>query len=346
MSKLILGLVSGFLAIEKIRGVPSLLIARDLALVLGGVVLFLLILSLIVGIIGGWFLAGRKALSLLKIKKKDRVMIISPHPDDETLATGGLIADLCSRRIPLKIVILTSGDGNPSLFLRDRKIKFSPAKFIATGKERQKETVKAIKILGGNKSKVVFLGYPDGCLWKMCQNPQEVVASKTTELTHSPYQSTFKKNQEYKGENVIKDLKELIKQFKPTVIFVSHQKESNPDHRATFFLTTQALKQAKWKGKVYQYLIHFVWLKLFRLYPPKTTKGEKEKILYPPYPLWKKGRCFSFWLRPEQLRRKKAALKAYQSQLILPTLRHLFASFLTQNEIFCLADYSSSSSKR
>jgi hypothetical protein len=46
------------------------------------------------------------------------------------------------------------------------------------------------------------------------------------------------------------------------------------------------------------------------------------------------GEWLSFWLRPWQLIKKKKAMKVYHSQLIIPSLKRLFKSFLAQNEIF------------
>jgi len=346
MTKLLLGLFSGFLFVEKIRGVSYFLIARDLALLLGWGMLIIFLLSLAIGTISGWLLAKRQKLSLLQIKKKDRVMVIAPHPDDEVLAAGGLLAYLFRKKAQVKIVYLTCGDGNASLFWRDRKVKFSPAKFIQTGRERKQEAEKAIKILGGSSKNLVFLGYPDSCLWQMWSKLKVVVASPTTELDHSSYDFTFRERRDYKGENVIEDLTELIKKFKPTIIISPHLKESHPDHRASCLFARKAIKESNWSGRHYYYLVHYKRAGLFRVYPPKRKPGESEKILYPPYPLWRDNKWFSFWLRPEQLKKKKLALQEHKSQKIVPTLNQLFKSFLTQNEIFQLVDCSYASSRR
>jgi len=343
MTKLLLGLFSGFLFVEKMRGAAHFVIARDLALFLGWGILIVFLLSLAIGIIGGWFLAKRQKLSLLRISSKDRVMMVSPHPDDEVLAAGGLLTYLFRKKIPVKIVYLTCGDGNASLFWRDRKVKFSPTKFIQTGKERKREAEKAIRILGGSSKNLVFLGYPDGCLWQMWSKLKAVVASPTTKLDHSCYGFAFRKHRDYKGENTIEDLIELVEKFKPTIIISSHLKESNPDHRASCLFVRKAIKEANWLGKHYYCLVHYKRMGIFRIYPPKRKPRESEKILYPPYPLWRNNKWFSFWLQPEQLKKKGLALQEHKSQRIVPTLNWLFESFLAQNEIFQLDDYSVSS---
>jgi len=323
-----------------------LLIIKNLALVLGYGILIILPLNLLIGTINGWFLAKQKKLSLLSIKKKLRIMVIAPHPDDEVLAAGGLLAHLFKNAVPVKIIYLTCGDGNASLFWRDKKIKFSPDKFIQTGIERKQEAETAIKVLGGDKKDLLFLGYPDNRLWQMWLKPKTNIVSSTTLLNHSPYDFTFKKHRYHKGDNITKELNELIKKFKPTIIFSPHLKETNLDHKATGLFIKKLVKEINWSGELYYYLIHYKWMRLFRIYPHKNLFKKRQKILYPPYSLWKKNKWFSFWLQSDQLKIKKMALQKYESQRIVPTLNWLFKSFLAQNEIFQLVNYSSGSSKR
>ena len=237
-------------------------------------------------------------------------------------------------KVPVKVIFLTTGDGNPSLFWRDKKIEFSAAKFVNTGLERRNEAVEAIRHLGGNEKDLIFLGYPDNNLSTMYQNLKKLVFSRTTKLSCSPYQFSFKKNREYRGGNLIDDLKEIILKFKPTIIISPHRYDYHPDHRAGFFFLKKAIKESHWQGKIYQYLIHYRWLGFFRIYPGKKKLYEKQMILYPPESLWKEETWFSFWLKHEQRQKKRLALRAYKSQLLAPNLRWFLPSFLAQNEIF------------
>ena len=43
------------------------------------------------------------------VAKNNTVMIVAPHPDDESLGCGGLIAQLCSMGRPPLVVIATDG---------------------------------------------------------------------------------------------------------------------------------------------------------------------------------------------------------------------------------------------
>ena len=338
MIKLLLVISLGMAFFSRISGLPFSSLANSFALISGWLVLSLIFLSGGIGFLGGWLSRSKKpSLSLLKIKRKERVLFFTPHPDDETLAACGLISRLLAQKNPLKIVFVTRGNANPSLFLKDKKLRFSPEKFIETGRVREEEAKKAIKALGGQENNLLFWDYPDGALSSLWKKPKKLIASKTTKLNHSP--DTL---QEYRGENLTKDIKNIIEEFQPTIIFAPHRKESNPDHQAVALFIKKALKAIRWQGSMYQYLIHLKTLRFFRLYPPKN------KILFPPSCLNEKNyHWFNFWLSEEQLVKKRSALNCYQSQLIIPTLRTLFRSFQAQNKIFASCpNYSSKSSRR
>lgn len=297
MIKLLLAISLALVLTSQTGNIPLLALINRFALILGWLVLSLIALAGGVELVGGWRSRFKKpSLSLLKIKRRERVLIFTPHPDDETLAAGGLISRLLAQKNPLKIVFVTRGNGNTSLFLKDKKIKFSPEKFIKTGRVREQEAKKAIKILGGKEDNLLFWDYPDGALSSLWKDPQKLIASQTTKLDHSP--DTL---QEYRGENLTKDIKKAVEEFKPTVIFAPHQDDDNPDHRAVSLFVKKALKTSHWQGITYQYLIHLKAFRFFRLYP------SGEKILFPPLALIKKitvGLVFGYqknsWLEKEK----------------------------------------------
>lgn len=46
----------------------------------------------------------------IEVSRYHKVLIISPHPDDEVFGCGGLIHELASRNIDTKVVILSQGE--------------------------------------------------------------------------------------------------------------------------------------------------------------------------------------------------------------------------------------------
>ncbi len=85
-------------------------------------------------------------LDIVEPKSSDKVLIISPHQDDETLAVGGYIQRSVEVGAKVKIVLVT--DGNRRKFGQDRDEEF----FQATSK------------LGVKKDDLKFLDFPDGQL--------------------------------------------------------------------------------------------------------------------------------------------------------------------------------------
>ena len=94
-----------------------------------------------------WPLAAVDAIT------KGAALILAPHPDDESLGCGGLIAESCARGQPPLLVVLTDGAGShphsrayPPQRLRDM---------------REAETIGAATCLGLDAARIVFLRLPD-----------------------------------------------------------------------------------------------------------------------------------------------------------------------------------------
>ncbi len=85
--------------------------------------------------------------------RADRVLILAPHPDDETLGCGAFIIHLKNRGASFRIVTVTDGAASTvSQSLNPEDLKAL----------RRKESAQAIKRLGLAEEDLIFLGYPDG----------------------------------------------------------------------------------------------------------------------------------------------------------------------------------------
>jgi len=82
-----------------------------------------------------------------------RIAILAPHPDDESLGCGGLIAEACSQGCPPHIFVLTDGTGSHP------NSRHYPAHRLRA--LREAETLAATTHLGLPPGHVTFLGYPD-----------------------------------------------------------------------------------------------------------------------------------------------------------------------------------------
>jgi GlcNAc-PI de-N-acetylase len=52
----------------------------------------------------------RRYWPTLNAPQLERLVVVSPHPDDETLGVGGLIADSANRGVPIVILSVTDGE--------------------------------------------------------------------------------------------------------------------------------------------------------------------------------------------------------------------------------------------
>ncbi|UDL95555.1 PIG-L family deacetylase [Lichenihabitans sp. PAMC28606] len=81
------------------------------------------------------------------------MLVLSPHPDDESLGCGGLIAAACHVGVPVDVLVLTDGAGS-----HPNSIRY-PAKRLAA--VRREETEQAARALGLAPEHVGHLGLPD-----------------------------------------------------------------------------------------------------------------------------------------------------------------------------------------
>ena len=110
--------------------------------------------------------AAEKPKSIEPLISKDtRLMVFSPHPDDESLGAAGLIQRVIETGGSVRVVFLTNGDGFPEAVEMGDHISNPTARdFREYGEDRMGESVKALAMLGMKESEVIFLRFPDGGL--------------------------------------------------------------------------------------------------------------------------------------------------------------------------------------
>lgn len=141
-----------------------------------------------------WMNAETQMLTLFE---KKRVMIIVPHEDDEINVAGSLLAQF-KNRVVCDVVYLTNGE----LFI--------------SGKRRQREAKRALKLFGVGQANVFFLGYPDV--------------------------SDLKNGSAYKTDknSCVKSIEKLILERKPDFI-IANDMDSHPNHKELSVLIETAI---------------------------------------------------------------------------------------------------------
>jgi LmbE family N-acetylglucosaminyl deacetylase len=283
------------------------------------------------------------------LSKNDRILILSPHPDDETLGAGGLMAKAASLGIPVRVVFLTNGDGS----LATRLVQ--DARFVeqmAKGKDpkrphniyqqiapmRQKEALAALAKLHVPGQNVTFLGYPDGGtknMWETNWDEDHPFFSPYTKTNHSPYANSWTSKAPYCGRQALKDVEQIVTEFKPTIVITTNPYDTHPDHWAAYAYLSAAVSQLQlqqkyfsWAGKIksYTFIVHHgLW--------PAPHGYHPDADLSPPAALMQIG---TSWLKlkldAKEEKAKAVALQQYKSQLA--TTPQFLRGFLRRNELF------------
>src|SRR4051812_14363692 len=98
----------------------------------------------------------------LEIRTQDRVLVIAPHPDDESIATGGLLQAVQAAGAALRLIVLTDGDNNPwPQRWIEKRWHIGPTERARWGARRRTEAHAALRVLGIDAGVVRFLGLPD-----------------------------------------------------------------------------------------------------------------------------------------------------------------------------------------
>jgi LmbE family N-acetylglucosaminyl deacetylase len=306
--------------------------------------------------------ANEKLPVTAPLKKTDRVLIVSPHCDDETLGAGGAMAQARKIGARVQVVFITNGDGSRSTQLvaearalrRDVSFKkllvrqngSTPAAsaprnlFQNIAAMRRREALAACRKLGIAERDVIFLGYPDGgtrAMWEKNWTQNNAYFSPYTKTARSPYDFSKTKNAPYSGAQVVRDLESILRDFAPTVILTTHPADTHPDHWAAFAYSTAALERlrldknpqtraAATRAQLRAFLVHHGFWPAPHGYHPNA-------VLAPPASLEK---CGTHWqsqpLSQNAQSAKKSALEQYSSQLVW-TPQYL-RSFLRRNELF------------
>src|SRR5258707_14880257 len=94
--------------------------------------------------------------------RRDRVLIVAPHVDDEALGAGGYVLDAFAHGAEVYVVFLTAGDCNRfSARLLHKTLEPTASNYLSMGRTRIAEGKAAMGMLGVPSDHFFMLGYPD-----------------------------------------------------------------------------------------------------------------------------------------------------------------------------------------
>ncbi|OGV45394.1 MAG: hypothetical protein A2X46_00720 [Lentisphaerae bacterium GWF2_57_35] len=263
----------------------------------------------------------------------DRLLVLAPHEDDETLGAGGAIQQALATGAQVRVVFLTYGDHNEVAFMLYKKEPFlTSSGNRQMGETRRREALAATQALGLSSNQLVFLGYPDlGTLfiWEEHWDKSAPFYSLLTDTREVPYADAYSAGRAYKGENIMIDLQRQVEDFRPTRILVTHPADRHPDHQAYYLYINLVLFNLEGRlppPSVYCYPVHA------GQWPTPADYDPANGLPLPPALVTPTSPGFMSMLEGAQVRTKANAIRLYKSQTV--NSEHWMLSFARQNELF------------
>lgn len=159
-----------------------------------------------------------------------KVMLIVPHQDDDINILGGVMEEYVRYGSDLYGVFITNGD------------------YAGLAETRYREAVSVFAEIGVPEDHVIFLGYGDG--WQ--EGGPHIYNAESGAVMTSYFGQTgtygtkehpaYREGREYTIDNLTEDLKSVILEYRPDVLFCSDY-DHHIDHKATTLLFDKVMGQ-------------------------------------------------------------------------------------------------------
>ena len=161
---------------------------------------------------------------------RTRLLVVAPHPDDETIANGLLIQRVRAAGGEVGIVLLTDGDNNPwPQRWMERRLYIDADGRRRWGARRHAELLLAMQRLGLPASALQQLHWPDlGVTCRLLSAPRAAVAALTAAITA----------------------------FRPDVVVAPAMGDRHPDHGSAHVLVRLALAPMPSAPTLLTYMVH------------------------------------------------------------------------------------------
>lgn len=164
------------------------------------------------------------------VTTQTRLLVVAPHPDDETLVNGLLIQRVRAAGGTVRVLLLTDGDNNPwpQRWL-ERRWSIGAVERARWGRRRRAECEEALRRLDLPPSALQALGWPDmGVLDRLLQPERQALA----------------------------ELVAALDVFAPDMVAVPALGDRHPDHAAAHVLMRMALARSRHAPAMLSYLVH------------------------------------------------------------------------------------------
>ncbi len=186
------------------------------------------------------------------------IVILAPHPDDETLCCTGVIYDALQQGNTVKIVVVTNGDSYET--------------GTSFGYLRQAESVAGMALMGVSEQNIIFMGYGDQALQSLYQStsPATVITSAAGQTQTyanrglggvSYHQYLYGAPGLYNRQTILGDMEAMLQNLQPSDVYTTSLWDDHPDHAGTFQFVVEALLALRRQGvplstRVHETFIH------------------------------------------------------------------------------------------
>lgn len=263
-------------------------------------------------------------------RSTDRILVIAPHPDDETLCCGGYLQQAVTAGAAVGVVWITAGDSfEIDAIVTERTLRPKGPGLEKLGVRRIAEGHAAADRLGVPRAQQVLLGFPDRDLHALLHGPSSApLRSRYTGANAVPYAEALHPGSPYTGADLRRDLQEALTRFAPTVVLVAAPQDRHPDHSASGQLAVELLRANLPTAHVYYWIVHggHEW--------PMPRGLHPERPSFPP----RIAASLAWERRPlsnAEVAGKLAALGDHRSQAVV--MKRFLDSFVRNDEIFAPA---------
>ena len=271
----------------------------------------------------------------LEVPERVHLLVVAPHPDDETLGAAGLMQRVQARQGQVSVGYLTSGDGYlDGVELETHRLKPQPRDFVDYGERRLREALHALRALSISERRLFAFGFPDGGLLDLLTISWSATTPFVSPYTHDdrpPYALSVSRGTAYSGVALERELARLIVRLSPQWIAVTGPWDIHPDHCASFHFVVRVLRRLSSSNpgfiapRLLAYTVHR---------PDWPGAAEGAELEAPPgvSPV---GASWQFLeLSAAELDGKGRALDEYTSQMEIMAV--LFRAFVRSDEVFAV----------
>jgi LmbE family N-acetylglucosaminyl deacetylase len=299
----------------------------------------LLLLGLLLGL-GTAQTAPNPLPAMPPVTSRDTLLIVAPHPDDESLCCAGLIHLARQAGARVAIVWITNGDGfRWDTMLTQRALFPDSGSYQTLAHTRIQEARTAAQSLDVAPDSLYFLGYPDRGVLHLMRDyyqPRVPWRSRYTGARTVIYPDAFEPGAPYEGDRLVRNFNAVLDRVQPTLVFAPSLQDTHPDHAGAGLLATQALSDRGQLGRLRYWIVHggHGWpAGGFAPTAPQTIAPRGARLA------WQE-----LQLDQDSVAAKLRAISAHRSQMMM--MEHTMRSFVRTTELYAPADASLPATRR